>query len=54
MVRWFWWDDDSRWKSYSKSDSDLIEAAFVGGTVDTVSLLGGLYKYFRGVFGCIK
>lgn len=44
MVRWFWWDDDSRWKPYNKGDSDLIEAAYVGGKVDSVSLAGGLYK----------
>jgi len=31
LVRWFWWDDDNKWKVYSKESSSELEQAFVCG-----------------------
>jgi len=40
LARWYYWDDDNKWKPYTKSDSDLIEQAFTSGTTDKLTMHG--------------
>lgn len=44
LVRWFWWDDDQKWKIYGQPESDTIEKAFVSRSTDKLSLVNGLYS----------
>jgi hypothetical protein len=45
LVRWFFWDDDNKWKRYSKQDSDKIEQTYQSGSSDKLSMANGLYTY---------
>jgi len=31
LVRWFWWDDDNKWKVYKNDESAQLEQSFLSG-----------------------
>jgi len=42
VVRWFWFDDDGKWKAYTSDISTQMETALVAGK-SAVTILNGLY-----------
>jgi hypothetical protein len=42
-ARWYWKDDDGKWKKYPKLDSDLIEITSQTGN-NKVKILDGAYE----------